>query len=54
MDYWGTKNNMDGHPGGDRTVTLLGYCSNDLIGGYTIFPGKSLKKKFIKFHKLFV
>ena len=36
-------NNFDPHPGGDRTVTLLGYCSDDLIGGYTIFPGLGLR-----------
>ena len=42
-DFWG-PGKYDQHPGGDRTVTLLGYASTP-VGGNTIFPALGLTIK---------
>ena len=42
-DFWG-QGKYDQHPGGDRTVTLLGYASTP-VGGNTIFPALGLTIK---------
>ena len=53
VDYWGTENSFDRHPGGDRMVTFIGYFSDTLVGGYTIFPGLALHVKPQKGDTLF-
>ena len=50
-DFWG-QGKYDQHPGGDRTVTLLGYASNP-IGGHTVFPALGLTIKPAKGDVLF-
>merc|ERR1712156_968089 len=50
-DFWG-QGKYDQHPGGDRTVTILGYASNP-IGGHTIFPALGLSIKPAKGDVLF-
>ena len=42
-DFWG-PGKYDQHPGGDRTVTLMGYASTP-VGGNTIFPALGLTIK---------
>lgn len=51
VDFWG-PGNLDPHPGGDRTSTILGYGSN-FVGGYTIFPGLGVYVKPRKGDALF-
>jgi hypothetical protein len=51
VDHWGPGKYK--HPGGARTVTFLGYGSNTLVGGYTIFPGLGLHVKPQKGDALF-